>query len=196
MSPLSKAENTANRIAVTAADLFLEQGFENTTIVQIASAADVASGTVLLHYGSKVDLATAAFAGRIAETVQAASGSIPEAEITDQLRHIVGILYQWYDDHRAVSPVLLQQALFSEGAWAKRYNQTVSETVALFSSLVQKHQDVGALNSDIDPALAGEGILADYLLVLLQGLRGLWPDVETQLDHFLELTSQRLWPPG
>ncbi len=192
MSSTSKADETARRIATVAADLFLEQGFEDTTISQIADAANVATGTVLLHYGSKVELATGAFARQIAETVTGASRSLPDADIVTQLRHIVGTLYEWYDTHASVARVLLQQALFSEGPWAEKYNATVSETVKLFAELVNTHRIAGAIDIDIDPALAGEGILADYLLVLLQGIRGLWPDVESQLDHFVALTKQRL----
>lgn len=42
-----------SRIFVTARDLFLEQGFEATTVEQIAEAADIAQATFFNHFPSK-----------------------------------------------------------------------------------------------------------------------------------------------
>lgn len=49
-------QQTRNKIAATARDLFTQQGFLNTTTAQIASASGIAHGTLFLHFPTKDDL--------------------------------------------------------------------------------------------------------------------------------------------
>ena len=54
-----QAEATRNRIVLSAEALFIERGYEKTTISAIAAAARVAPQTVYAAFGSKVGLVTA-----------------------------------------------------------------------------------------------------------------------------------------
>ncbi|WP_410592042.1 TetR/AcrR family transcriptional regulator [Amycolatopsis sp. lyj-23] len=51
-----KKAQTRTRIREAALDLFASQGYRETTIAQIAAAADVATRTVTLHFPAKEDL--------------------------------------------------------------------------------------------------------------------------------------------
>jgi AcrR family transcriptional regulator len=51
-----KKRELRTRIYEAARQLFLERGFEATTVVEIAEAADVAQGTFFNHFASKNDL--------------------------------------------------------------------------------------------------------------------------------------------
>ena len=51
-----KKKQTATLIATAARSLFFEQGFEATTVAQVAREADVAEQTVFNHYPTKEDL--------------------------------------------------------------------------------------------------------------------------------------------
>ena len=51
-----KKQRTRASIVTAATRLFVEQGYEGTTIAQIAEAADVAPGTVFIHFPTKADL--------------------------------------------------------------------------------------------------------------------------------------------
>lgn len=188
MAQTAKAAATANRIAGVAADLFFANGFDATTIAQVATAADVASGTVLLHFGSKSELATAAFANEIRALVERAAENLPGTSAQADLRAFIGTLYAWYAEHERVAPALLRQALFSSGPWAIHYQATVAETVRVLSSAVANHHKI----TDGEQELLGQGLLADYLLVLLQGLAGTFDSVTDQVDHFLRLAHTRL----
>ena len=57
MKPISrterKKEETRKRIIICAMDLFNKQGFEQTTVEQIAEAADIAKGTIYNHFPVK-----------------------------------------------------------------------------------------------------------------------------------------------
>jgi AcrR family transcriptional regulator len=56
-SRAEKAEETKQRIITHANDLFLRQGYLNTTVEQLASQAKVAKGSIFTHFGSKLKLA-------------------------------------------------------------------------------------------------------------------------------------------
>ena len=75
----SKAKRRA-LIQRTAMRLFAERGYEATTIVEIADAADVAPRTVSGYFPSKVELATS-FADEIAGRLTAAFTDHPDADV-------------------------------------------------------------------------------------------------------------------
>lgn len=101
---------------------------------------------------------------------------------------LVRPLYLWYEEHRGVAHDLLREALFSDGPWGEYYSRTVAQTVVSFAEVVQEHGSLAGAEASV----VAEGLLADYLLVLLQGLRGAHESVETQIAHFLDLASTRL----
>ena len=51
-----KKEETRNRIIAVAMDLFNKQGFDQTTVEQIAEEADVNKGTIYNHFSAKEDI--------------------------------------------------------------------------------------------------------------------------------------------
>ena len=55
------AEATRERVLSAAADAFLEGWYDDVTIAAIAKRAGVSGQTVINHYGSKEELATAAY---------------------------------------------------------------------------------------------------------------------------------------
>lgn len=183
MSQTAKAQETARRISAAAAVLFAERGFEATTIAAVAESAKVATGTVMLHFGSKSQLATAVFSDHIAETVRGALGRVPGDELMDDLASFVKPIYRWYDDHGSFAPDLLREALFSDGPWAAHYAETVAVTIGEFANIVQRH------TRRSDTAAVAESLLADYLLVLMQGLRGTFETVDAQTAHFTTLAQ-------
>ena len=55
-APSSKTERTRARLLAAAFELFARQGYEQTTVAQIAAAAGVTEMTFYRHFGSKVQL--------------------------------------------------------------------------------------------------------------------------------------------
>jgi len=187
MAVTDKARATASTISAVAAQLFREQGFDGTTVSDVAAGAGVATGTVLLHFGSKSALATAAFTEQIAEEVRIAAATLPGTSIADDLAHVVRQLYTWYESNEVVATALLRESLFSDGPWSARYAGAVAKTIELFSAIDRRH--AGTAAGTIESTLAGERLLADYLLVLLRARRGQYESVEDQVRHFLDLAG-------
>ena len=53
MKPKSKSDETRSRILAAAIDLFRRQGFDATTMREIAAAAEVATGAAYYYFDSK-----------------------------------------------------------------------------------------------------------------------------------------------
>ena len=186
MASTPKAQQTAKRILDVAVVAFFDDGFEDTSIGRIAEAANVAPGTVLLHHGSKSELATRAFAARIADAVRAATSTPPTGSTLDDVASVVHHLFAFYEAHIDVAPALLREALFTGGDAGRAYAATVEATVGALATLVRG--DVG----DERAFVVAEGLLADYLLVLLRLLRGELSDLSAAVERFRVLASTRL----
>src|ERR1700745_950814 len=54
------AEETRERLLLACADVFAPGGYDGTRVADIAMAADVSSGALYAHFGSKAELLVAA----------------------------------------------------------------------------------------------------------------------------------------
>jgi AcrR family transcriptional regulator len=103
----SKARRRAH-IQRTALSMFARKGYDHTTVVEIAEAADVAPRTVSGYFPSKLDLATSfadEIAGRLIETFTA----YPDADLATVVDHwlaglaadvdpeLIGLVHAMYD---------------------------------------------------------------------------------------------------
>lgn len=192
MTQTGKARATTTNIIDAATTLFFKHGYERTTISMVADEAGVAQGTVILRVGSKSELAVAAFSHQISQVVAEAASASPGTSVIDDLSTFATSLYSWYDDHQLAAPAMLREALFCSGQWAEEYQQTVADTVVLFNQILARHNHLGSRSDGQPSALFGEGILADYLLVLMYGIRRSIPEVAGQVAHFIALTQTRL----
>ncbi|MCL5273622.1 MAG: TetR/AcrR family transcriptional regulator [Chloroflexi bacterium] len=95
--PQSKGERTRAEIMLAAHTLFLEKGYNGTSIRQIAQRAGIALGGIYNHFGSKEEIFAAVFTERhpyleILPLINAAQGSTVESMIQDLAKHITTVL--------------------------------------------------------------------------------------------------------
>lgn len=67
---MAKNNNKRDRILTAAAELFMNNGFHNTKIIDIANAAGVGKGTVYQYFNSKEQLFETLFREKILDTCQ------------------------------------------------------------------------------------------------------------------------------
>lgn len=182
----ARAQRTHQRILDVATQAFFSSSYDDTTLTQIAEAAGVANGTVLLHFESKRQLATMAFAVRIAEAVAEASSQPRSGDVLEDLVAVVDKLLAFYRAHRDVAPELLSHSLFSSGEAGAAFARAGEVTISTFTSLIKDEVD------EAEAPLLAQGLVADYLFTLLRGLRGEIGDADDQLQLFRSLASSRL----
>lgn len=97
----AKAEETRERIVDAALKLFREQGFDQTTMRDIAAEANVATGAAYYYFRSKEELVMAFYV----RTVEEARTLLPPAmarsnDLSKRLRAIVDFKLGQFADHR------------------------------------------------------------------------------------------------
>ena len=97
----AKAEETRERILNAALQLFREKGFDETTMRDVAAAAEMATGAAYYYFRSKEALVMALYA-RSAEEKRS---FLPEAiertkELKKRLRAVIDANFEQFADHR------------------------------------------------------------------------------------------------
>lgn len=182
------AEGTGERVLRAARERFLRDGYDATTIRAIAADARVATGTVLLHHGSKQQLASTVLAEALRGVAADADARLdPDAPPLDRVTAAVAAIHLWYADRVGIAAGLLQASVLSPS-----HTAVEARTVLLFARVLEEDRTAGRLPDDTDVRTIAEGLTADHTHVLLQALRGDWPPLDQQLARFRRLAATRL----
>ncbi len=106
MPRLSKAAATERRheLIVVAEELFLKQGYENTTVNQIIGSLNLAKGTYYYHFRSKEDILIAVSDKLISDTRQKllAVHKQKEQDVLWRIRTMLGIFHDDFYRNQAI----------------------------------------------------------------------------------------------
>src|SRR6476659_675180 len=105
----TKSEETGQRIFDAALALFREQGFDATTMREIAAKAGVATGAAYYYYPSK-DAIVMDFYRRSSAAIQPQLDAALEGVtgLENRLRESIRVKFQHFEPHRAVLRALLR----------------------------------------------------------------------------------------
>jgi AcrR family transcriptional regulator len=124
--PLSIRERTRRlaqtELTIVAQDLFLENGYESTTVDQIAAAAGMSKRTFFRYFASKDDLVIGKydlFGDRIAEALDARPADEP---VWDSLRRVFDLTLDYVqDDHARARNDAMERIVRSSAQLNARY---------------------------------------------------------------------------
>jgi len=104
---MTKAEETRERILNAALQLFREKGFDETTMRDVAAAAEMATGAAYYYFRSKEELVMALYVRSAEEKRSFLPGAIAEQkELKKRLRPIIDANFEQFADHRRLFRVL------------------------------------------------------------------------------------------
>ncbi len=109
MVTTSKAEETRERIVDAALRLFREKGFDETTMRDVAAAADVATGAAYYYFRSKEELVMALYV-RTAEGARAVTppAIAKSSGLKKRIRAVIDTNLQQFADHRRLLVALVR----------------------------------------------------------------------------------------
>jgi AcrR family transcriptional regulator len=186
-----KRREVRDRLCSAALQLFVERGYEATTIDQIAERADVARATVFNYFPQKVGFLEEWGTRRRATVAlmldEQDAGRRPAPEL---LRLYLRALAALNEASRAETPVLMDAA-----AHFGRLFQDPSLGAEL-ARIIQAGQEAGQFASGPDPGQVGSLLAAGYFTTVLQWADGPAPfDLTGRLDAMLDLVLPALTDP-
>ncbi|MVN86200.1 TetR family transcriptional regulator [Deinococcus sp. HMF7620] len=166
-------QDKQERLRAAAFHLFTQQGYEATTIRQIADEADLATGTVFRYATDKADLLLMVFHDVIARTAERAlapgqlDGPLPEV-----LPQLFEPFFEFYQQHQVLSKDFLRLTLFHQSPWRDREMQQARDFVDRVGLLLRDRQATGEVAPDLNLQTAALAIFALYQVCLVGWLTG------------------------
>lgn len=182
-------EATREHILAAACRLFERDGFDAATLRAVAREAQVGLGTVCLHFPTKDALLVAAFQDELGAALASAFVDLPDSGLLDRFLHLSGALYAFYAERPALSRELVRAALFLGDP---ALTQQVMDYLALLAQLAEAAVASGELRPSVDPGEVARALWADYLAVLIAGVREARPDPAQMTAALARLVGLRL----
>ena len=187
----AKAE-TRRLILEAAYQLFEKNGYDKTTMRQLAKEAGVGLGTIFQHFPDKAAVLMTAFQEDISSLAYEAIATMPETGLRPQLIHTMGPLFAFYSKRPNLSRTLIREGLFAGPKATKQLMDIEMEFTRFTTMLCERAKDNGELKRDTDSALIAETVWAFYVHVLIKGLRtgqmteeALMENILALFDHFM-----------
>lgn len=161
-----KRQQVRDQLYTAALDLFVSQGYEATTMEQIAESADVARATVFNHFSQKVGFLEEWGARRRAR-VAAILGQehAEDLPVGDRLRRYLREMADLNVASRAETTVLMDAS-----ARFGRLLQDESLEIEL-AKIVEEGRRRGEIRSQVDPDQAGALVAVCYFTSVLRWIR-------------------------
>lgn len=181
------------RIALAAAELFREHGFDATTTEQIAERADVAKGTLFLYAKTKARLLLLVYEAEIEDAVAAALRELqPDAPIVETLIVLFGRFFQMYERDISLARRFVQELVLAAPDDDGQVISTTAAFLARLAGLIRGWQSAGRVAADVDATLAARTTFALYYAALLGWLSGQIPSANAR-DQLLATSFALHW---
>lgn len=184
----SKKADKRRRIRTAARTLFSKQGYEATTLRQIAQEAQVALGTLSLYASDKRDLVLLIFNENIPKVIDRAEKAAEiEDDFLDKLIAYFRVFKEDFYENLMLSRIHMQLNYYSGSMHSAEYYANRQRLFDFIERAVQDAQADGTIDTSEDPAF----IARHFFLVSSAALRW-WiasedPDLETGIDELRRL---------
>lgn len=148
-------ETKRMRLLRTAITVFAKNGFDKTTVDDIAEAAHIAKGTVYYHFKSKEEV----FIAIVGEGIEKFRSTVEEetASITDpteKLEKFIRIQIAYTMEYRDFFKVLLSEWWNMESRWSQNTRTMQDTYFVMIETIVAQGQKTGVFNRTINTKAA------------------------------------------
>jgi AcrR family transcriptional regulator len=175
---------TRQRLLAVAREVFEAQGFEAASLRQIAQQAEIAPGTIFVHFQDKYDLLHAALFEDLERTLDAALALPAGQSLAHWLSQLTNQLFAYYEARPTLSRVLLRESLLAEPPWGERFTAQFARVHAVI--VVRAETEIP---DPAERALFAVAYLSFYLFGLLAWAQKTHPAPHQLVAH---LTEQHL----
>lgn len=111
---MTKKEKTRERILQYAWQLFIKNGYENTSTREISTSAEIATGTLFTHFDVKLDILHDCLETRFNAVIVQAKETDFHRSARMKITHYAQYFFQFYCQHLAFYRTLFANKLFAE----------------------------------------------------------------------------------
>jgi AcrR family transcriptional regulator len=189
-----KKQDKRQRIRAAARELFARQGYDDTTLRQIAQRAHVALGTLFSYAEDKRDLVFLVFNDELGPLTDAAlAAPRPGAPLVEQLLAIFEAHYRHFARHLVISRLALQQLTFySTGKQAEDFLAIRARLIAGIEQRVAEAQRAGQLRRRPDARLIARHIFFLYSAAIRWWIAGRAPRAAQGLAELRQLLQLQI----
>lgn len=161
VEPKGKAATQA-RILRAATELFVSQGFEGTSVAEVATRAGVSRATVFWHFSSKDGLFREAFSELLAPYRASIERDFSDIDPRKRLREQLALSEQFARDHRNEVAAFVR--------WALESPESRGDVITTLLCLNQRFAGVlGETIAELTPADRDPKLLASGLMLAFDG---------------------------
>ena len=187
----SKADKM-RRILAAGEKLFSKQGFDGTTVQQIADEADVAVGTLFLYISDKSELLLRLFHDATdLELEQAVRRMKAGRKFLPAVRRFLEDLILPSEKDRELAKVFWREFLFHKGEVRAELDKQASEILRALAEVIAIAQKRGDIDQRVDPAVGALQLYAIFHATLAFHLADCLPDRSPSLT--LNALLQSAW---
>lgn len=180
---------TQARILDAARAHFERHGFDAASIRAIAAEAEVAAGTVLLHFGDKLGLLHAALHDDLEETIRRCLAATNRGKLLARLVAVARPFYAYYAARPALSKILLRESLLAESPWRERFTGQLTRVLAHVVAMVEEAKSSGEIDRATDARLFAAAFSSFYYFALIGWVQG---GIDDPMRLFKKLMSQHI----
>lgn len=179
------------RIEQAARELFLEKGYDETTVREIAARADVGFGTIFAYVTDKAELV---YLIRNNEMEALLADTLPRARaaatLEDQVLTVAEAVLRLFRGQTRLSKIIRREMTsHHDGIQSRRFAETRKQLMSHFIVCIETAQQTGAIASTEDGALLGETLFA---LLSWQLRRGETAEGEISIETSLDALRRML----
>jgi AcrR family transcriptional regulator len=162
--------DTRQKLYEAAVQLIAEQGFNETTVDDIALRANVAKGTVYYNFKSKTDLFEELLrhgVGLLTEEFRTAVEGLPPREA---VRALVRAQLAYIQRYQAFAQLLVSEMWRTNREWQQTLVLLREQSIGVIAETVQAGVDSGELPADLDVRVASAALFGVGLVVAVDWL--------------------------
>lgn len=190
------------RIRHAASELFIEKGYDSTTMREIAQRADIGFGTLFTYASDKRDLLFLIFNDDLAEVVEDATRKAQREDVLlDQLIVFFRCFYRFFGRQPELSRLVLRELTFYvRGKQAEVFQRSRGVLLQRLASMATAAQADGRLDSEEKAETLARALFSVYSAELRDWVGGDAPELKSglaQLRTMLRLLIEGFSPqPG
>ena len=149
----------------SAEDLFARQGFDATTIKELAAAAQVNGALLYYYFGDKEKLYHAVLQRRVEAFVSEGVKALSSASGPNEgVAALIAFQARMLRDHPALPRLLMRELLDHDAAHAKaQITHVAANMFRRLCELIEEGQRVGTFRPDLDPRFAAISSIAQVI---------------------------------